>query len=90
MVLTAIIAYVIWRVRGRPDRLVSWLLPAAVYRHKSNIVDVEIFLFNPALSILGVFATLAFGPLITVHNRIQPYVPRFYTPLAKAGVHLAA
>ena len=65
LALTVLIAHVIWRVRGRPDSFATWLLPAAVYRHKSNLVDIKIFIFNSALSIAGLFATLAFGPMVT-------------------------
>lgn len=86
LAFTVILAYVIWRVRGRPETFVTWLLPAAVYCHKSNLVDIKIFLFNSALSIVGLFATLAFGPIITASLldffaglSSEPYVPHAFT-----------
>lgn len=86
LALTVLIAHVIWRVRGRPGSFVTWLLPAAVYRHKSNLVDIKIFIFNSALSIAGLFATLAFGPMVTatlldglVSLSNAPYAPHAFS-----------
>lgn len=60
-----LLANIIWRVRGSEGSFAKFLFPAAVYRHKSNLVDIKIFLFNIVLSMGGLFATLAFGPLVT-------------------------
>lgn len=62
---TVILAYAIWLYRGKPQTFTTWLLPAAVYRHKSNILDIKIFLFNALLALGGFFALISFAPLIT-------------------------
>jgi hypothetical protein len=86
LAMTVVLANIIWRFRGQPETFATWLLPAAVYRHKSNFVDIKIFLFNAALSIGGLFATLTFGPLITanlldffVSLSNAPYTPHAFS-----------
>lgn len=62
--LTVLIVYVIWRVRGRPSDFVSFLLPRSVYLHKSNLVDIKIFVFNSLLAASGFLAILAVTPVV--------------------------
>ncbi|MDG0989649.1 MAG: hypothetical protein P8O85_07980 [Yoonia sp.] len=50
---TVFIAFVIWLSKERPDTFLKWLIPAAVYRHKSNLLDTKIFLFNSVLMLGG-------------------------------------
>ncbi|MEM8655931.1 MAG: sterol desaturase family protein, partial [Pseudomonadota bacterium] len=51
---------------GRPTSFAAFVLPRAVYTHKSNIVDIQIFLFNRLLGMSGFFAAVTLTPLMTV------------------------
>ncbi len=64
---TVAIAFVIWMVRDRSQPFWSWLLPRAVYRHRSTYVDVKLFLTNHILGVLGFFGALLFTPFIAYH-----------------------
>lgn len=64
--LTVLIVFGLWLWRGRPTSFTAYLLPKEVYLHKSNIVDIKIFLFNAVLSSGGIFAAFALTPLMTV------------------------
>jgi sterol desaturase/sphingolipid hydroxylase (fatty acid hydroxylase superfamily) len=70
--ITILIVAVLWVMRGRPKTFLSYLLPKEVYLHKSNIVDLKIFLFNSVLSAGGLFAAVTMTPLMTtsVLNRL--------------------
>lgn len=63
---TVVIAFVIWLSKGRPDTFLKWLIPAAVDRHKSNLLDIKIFLFNSVLMLGGFFALVSFTPMVTI------------------------
>jgi len=63
--ITVLIVFGLWLWRGRPSSFVAYLLPKEVYLHKSNIVDIKIFLFNILLSVSGLFAAVTMTPLIT-------------------------
>ncbi|WP_299205678.1 sterol desaturase family protein [uncultured Tateyamaria sp.] len=63
--LTVALVYVIWRVRGRPTSFTAFLLPRDVYTHKSNLVDIQIFLFNKLLTVSGFFAAVTLTPVVT-------------------------
>lgn len=60
--ITVLIVAVLWMVRGRPGSFIAYLLPKEVYLHKSNLVDIKIFLFNSLLSALGLFALVTMTP----------------------------
>lgn len=62
-----VIAYGVWVLSGRPKSFVAFLLPREVYTHRSNLVDVQVFLANTAFATVGLFSVLAFTPLVTVH-----------------------
>ncbi len=86
LAVTVVIAYVIWLTRGRPQTFVKWLLPASVYRHKSNLVDLKIFLFNAVLALVGFFAAISFAPIIAstlltsfVNLSGETYVPHEFS-----------
>lgn len=66
LALTVLIAAVIWHMRGRPETFRTWLLPAAVYRHKSNLLDIKIFVVNAVLAFVGIFTAISIAPLVTV------------------------
>ena len=63
---TVLMAYVIWRVRGRQKSFFSWLVPKEVYLHKSNLVDFKIFVFNFLMGAGGVFAAVTITPAVTI------------------------
>ena len=63
--LTVLIVAALWIIRGRPKAFIEYLLPKEVYLHKSNIVDIKIFLFNSVLSAGGLFAAVTMTPLMT-------------------------
>jgi len=65
ILLTILIAYVIWRYRGHPQTFLTWLIPSSIYKHKSNWVDLKIFLTNIWLQAVGFFALITFTPFIT-------------------------
>ena len=37
-----------------------------MYRHKSNLLDIKIFLFNSVLMLGGFFALVSFTPMVTI------------------------
>ncbi|TDK41071.1 sterol desaturase family protein [Antarcticimicrobium luteum] len=61
---TVVLAGAIWLARGRPAPFLSWLLPRAVYRHRSNLLDIGLFLTHNLASFLGVFGALMFTPAV--------------------------
>ncbi len=64
---TVMLAFILWVFRGRPrGSFLTWLLPKEVYLHKSNIVDIKVFLFNSMLSAAGMFTAIGFTPVVTV------------------------
>ena len=62
---TVLVVAILWVVRGRPKTFTEYLLPKAVYLHKSNIVDIKIFLFNSVLASGGLFAAVTMTPAMT-------------------------
>lgn len=63
---TLAIVFGLWLYRGRPDTFWRWTFPKRIYRHKSNIVDIHMFIFNTLLGVLGVFAAIGFSTAVTV------------------------
>lgn len=63
--ITILIVAILWLVRGRPTSFIAYLLPKEVYLHKSNLVDIKVFLFNAVLSVCGLFALVTMTPLMT-------------------------
>lgn len=61
---TFVLAGAIWLARGRPAPFLSWLLPRAVYRHRSNLLDIKLFLTHNLASFLGLFGALMFTPAV--------------------------
>ena len=58
---TLVIAYALWHYRGRPASFLRWVFPAKIYLHKSNLVDIKVFLFNTVFGVLGFFAVIGFA-----------------------------
>jgi sterol desaturase/sphingolipid hydroxylase (fatty acid hydroxylase superfamily) len=65
MCITVLMVYAIWIMRGRPGRFLTFLLPRETYLHKSNLVDIKIFLCNSLISVLGLFTALSVAPIVT-------------------------
>ncbi|HKL44680.1 MAG TPA: sterol desaturase family protein [Roseovarius sp.] len=65
LLTTVLIVAALWIMRGRPTSFLAFLLPKDVYLHKSNLVDIKIFLFNALLAASGLFAAVTMTPLMT-------------------------
>src|SRR6056297_4061582 len=65
LLTTVLIVAALWIMRGRPTSFLAFLLPKDVYLHKSNLVDIKIFLFNAMLGATGLFAAVTMTPLMT-------------------------
>ncbi|MEM7718063.1 MAG: sterol desaturase family protein [Pseudomonadota bacterium] len=63
--LSIVLAAAIWVFRGQPGSLLSWLFPAKVYRHKSNLLDIKLFLTFRVLTGIGLMGAVVFTPLAT-------------------------
>lgn len=89
---TVILAYGIWVMRGRPERFLRWLIPGGVYRHRSNLVDIKLFLANHLLGFAGVFGAVFFAPLVafSVMNLMAGGEGEAVRPEATLGVNLLA
>lgn len=90
LILTVLLVAIIWLVRGRQGSFVAFLVPKEVYLHKSNIVDIKIFLFNTILSVLGVFSAVALTPLMTsvIQNLLTTWTGASPAPLELTTVRL--
>lgn len=64
--LTVVIVYVLWLKRGKKGSFASFVFPKETYLHKSNLVDIKVFLFNTLLAVLGLFAMVSMIPAMTV------------------------
>ena len=58
------LAFILWLARGRPAPFLSWLVPKAVYTHKSNWLDLKLFLANHILGAVGFFGAVVFIPFV--------------------------
>ncbi|GMG82740.1 sterol desaturase family protein [Paralimibaculum aggregatum] len=56
----AAIAWLLWRLRGRPGRFLGWLLPRQIYLHRSHMVDIQVFLLGRLVAATGLFARITF------------------------------
>ncbi|CUH42254.1 sterol desaturase family protein [Ruegeria atlantica] len=61
---TVVTVYGIWLYRGRPSDFVRFLFPREVYFHRSNLVDIQMFLINLVLGVVGVFGAALFTPVV--------------------------
>ncbi|MCP4817831.1 MAG: sterol desaturase family protein [Shimia sp.] len=62
---TVLMVFAIWVYRGRPSSFVRFLFPREVYTHKSNIIDIQIFVINVLLAVVGIFGAVLFTPVVT-------------------------
>ena len=61
---TIALAFLIWLARGRPAPFLTWLVPKAVYTHKSNWLDIKLFFANHILGTVGFFGAVVFIPFV--------------------------
>jgi sterol desaturase/sphingolipid hydroxylase (fatty acid hydroxylase superfamily) len=66
LVLSVLLAFGVWLYRGRPGKFLSWLLPASIYRHRSNLLDAKLFLAHRFLGAAGVTGALIFTTAVSV------------------------
>ena len=62
---SVVIAIVLWFIRGRPVGLLRWLLPREVYLHRSNLVDIKLFLVNRIIGVSGRLGALVVTPIVS-------------------------
>lgn len=61
-----LIALAIWFSRRPGESFFAWLFPRDVYRNRSFMIDVQLWLFSALLAALGVFSVLGLAPAITL------------------------
>lgn len=66
LLCTVVLAGGIWIWQGRPKSFISWLLPAAVYRHRSNLLDIKLFFTNRFVDVSGLAGAVFFPPLVAI------------------------
>lgn len=64
MLPTALLAYIIWLFRRETTPLLQWLFPKSIYTHRSNLLDIKLFIINRLMTVSGVFGALVFSPVI--------------------------
>ncbi|MEM6577787.1 MAG: sterol desaturase family protein [Pseudomonadota bacterium] len=62
---TVVLVYAIWLWRQKPTSFLRFLLPKEVYFHRSNLVDIKVFLFNLFIGSFGALSAVLFTPLVT-------------------------
>lgn len=62
---TIILVHGIWLWRKRPTSFLQFLLPKEVYFHRSNIVDIKVFLFNLMIGSFDALGAVVFTPVVT-------------------------
>lgn len=64
LVTAIILAVGLWVFSGRRKSLRDWLIPRDVYTHRSNLLDIKLFITNKFFSFVGLFGTLFFPTAI--------------------------
>ncbi|WP_298359507.1 sterol desaturase family protein [uncultured Litoreibacter sp.] len=67
LVATVLLAQFIWLARGKPDRFLRWLLPSKVFFHRSNLLDIKLFIVNRVISLSGILGPLLFAPAVAFY-----------------------
>ena len=60
------VAFVLWLWRKPEKGFIAWLFPRDVYFNRSSLVDLQVFLFGRALSVLGVATRLIVPTAVAV------------------------
>lgn len=88
------IAYLVYRKERRNEGFFKWLFPRSMYFHKSHMVDLQLFVLNRTISLLGLFQKLAvatstamliiawFGGGISSGEHLSPWMIAFVILLA--------
>lgn len=63
---TVLIVWVIWARGERTQSFATFMLPKALYRHPSTMMDIKLALFNTLFLGTGVVATLLITPWVTI------------------------
>ncbi|MGI1662925.1 sterol desaturase family protein [Palleronia sp. KMU-117] len=67
---TACLATAVWGLRGRPQPFLRWLLPREVYRHRSNLLDIKLFLTNRVAGVTGILGAIL-GPTVVAYYTLN-------------------
>ncbi|MEM9432580.1 MAG: sterol desaturase family protein [Pseudomonadota bacterium] len=67
---TIVLALGIWSVRGRSTPFLQWLLPKRIYTHRSNLVDIKLFLANRLFALVGLSSLLVFTPVVAFQTLV--------------------
>ncbi|MCB1342416.1 MAG: sterol desaturase family protein [Pseudooceanicola sp.] len=59
-----VIAAGVWLVSGREKSLIAFLFPREVYTHRSNLMDLKLFLVNKLTAFIGLTGAVFFPPLV--------------------------
>jgi sterol desaturase/sphingolipid hydroxylase (fatty acid hydroxylase superfamily) len=62
--LAALVAWVVYRRRGRGQGFWRWLVPARIWGHPSHWIDLQLFVLGRILAVLGVFGGVALTTLV--------------------------
>lgn len=78
-----VIAFSLWLYRGRPTSFLRFLMPREVYFHKSNLIDLQVFVVNVFLGTIGLLGALTFTPLMAalVLSTLIEFQPTPFQPL---------
>lgn len=60
LLVTLVLAYLIYRLRHKSSGFWRWLVPRNIYLHRSHFLDIKLFLLGRFLSLFGVFNKIAF------------------------------
>lgn len=67
IVATVLLAQFIWLARGKPDSFLRWLLPSKVFLHRSNALDLKLFVVNRVIGLSGILGPLLFAPAVAFY-----------------------
>jgi sterol desaturase/sphingolipid hydroxylase (fatty acid hydroxylase superfamily) len=64
---TLLLAFAVWWYRGMPGSFVKFLLPAKVYLHKSNLLDIKLFFIFRAIGFFGLMSKVFFPSTVAFY-----------------------
>lgn len=62
---TILMAYLVWLYRGKPENFIRFLVPAKVYTHRSNLLDIKIFFMMRAMAFFGLLSAVFFPTTVS-------------------------
>lgn len=63
-----VIAYTIWRLRGRSKPFWAWAFPKEIYFHRSSWVDLQIYLVGRIVAVSGLVGRVAFPTVVATYT----------------------